>query len=209
MLNESNHTYLGYISGLPRQSVTTTLAAEGWIDKRFYREGFQELGTQVHKLLHVHDKGLRFTAPDIYLRYLKPWTALLAHLNAEVIDSEVEVEDLTLGVSGTLDRLLRVPGHGVGLMDIKISSCGYLPWHELQTAAYECGLLFHPVYGSLKIDWRGGIIIGPDCEMPKLIMHDRMPNAKKIWQATAIANVAKRQYRAVVPEISQEEGWLE
>lgn len=209
MLNEADHSYTGLITGAKRSSVTTVLAEEGWIDKRFYREGFQDLGTQVHKLLHAHDKRLRFTAPDIYLRYIKPWDALLTHLNAEVIDSEVEVEDLALGVSGTLDRLLRVPGHGVGLLDIKISSCGYLAWHELQTAAYECALVYHPVYGSLKIDWRGGIIIGPDCEMPRLMPHDRMQGAKKIWQATAISNAAKHRYKVAVPEITQEEGWLE
>lgn len=208
MLNEKDHTYTGLITNQPRISVTTLLAAEGWIEKRWYRDGFSELGTQVHRLLHAYDKGLNFKAPDIYLRYIKPWDALLKHLNAEVIDSEVEVEDLALGVSGTLDRLLRVPGHGVGLVDIKISSCGHLMWHELQTVGYECGLLYHPVYGSLKIDWRGGVIIGPSCEMPKLINHDRMTNAKKIWQATAIANAAKRQYKAVLPEITQGEGWI-
>ena len=209
MLNEASHTYTGLITGLPRSSVTTVLAQEGWIDKRFYREGFQDLGTQVHKLLHAHDKRLRFTAPDIYMRYIKPWDALLTHLGAEVIDSEVETEDIALGVSGTLDKLLRVPGHGVGLIDLKISSCGYLPWHCLQTAAYKGGLLYHPLYGSLKVDFRAGVIIGPDCEMPKLIPHDRMVGAEKIWQATAISNAAKRKYKVAVPELTADEGWLE
>lgn len=207
MLNPTAHSYTGLITGLPRRSVTTVLAEEGWIDKRWYREGFQDLGTQVHALLHAHDKGWKFTAPNIYLRYIAPWQAFLKHLNAEVIDSEVEVEDLLLGVSGTLDRLLRVPGHGVGLLDIKISSCGYLFWHELQSEAYRQGLIFHPKYKDLRVDWRGGIIIGPDCEMPKLINHDREPNISRIWQAVAIANAAKHQRKAVLPEITSEEGW--
>ena len=209
MLNEKVHSYLGLITGQKRSSVTTVLAQENWIEKRWYRDGFADLGTNVHKLLHAHDKRLRFTAPDIYMRYIKPWDALLAHLNAEVIDSEVEVEDLALGVSGQLDRLLRVPGHGVGLIDLKISSCGYLPWHGLQTAAYKGGLLYHPLYGSLKVDFRAGVIIGPDCEMPKLIPHDRMVGAEKIWQATAISNAAKRKYKVAVPELTADEGWLE
>lgn len=208
MLNEVDHTYTGLITGLPRRSVTTVLALEGWIEKRWYRDGFADLGTNVHRLLHAHDKGLKFTAPDIYMRYLRPWQSLLEHLNAEVIDSEIEVEDLTLGVSGQLDRLLRVPGHGVGLIDLKISSCGYIPWHEIQTAGYKSGLLYHPVYGSLKIDFRAGVIIGPDCEMPKLIIHDRMQGAEKIWQATAISNAAKHRYKVTVPELTQEEGWI-
>ena len=207
-LIEGTHEYTGLVTKRRNKSVTTILAEENWIDKRWYRDGFADLGTQVHKLLHAYDKHLKFTAPDIYLRYIKPWDSLLKHLGAEVIDSEVEIDDICLNVSGQLDRLLRVPGHGVGLIDLKISSCGYLPWHELQTAAYKGGLLYHPVYGSLKVDFRAGVIIGPDCEMPKLIPHDRMVGAEKIWQATAISNAAKRKYKVAVPELTADEGWL-
>lgn len=46
MLNPADHTYTGLITGLPRRSVTTILAEEGYIEKRFYREGFQDIGTQ-------------------------------------------------------------------------------------------------------------------------------------------------------------------
>jgi hypothetical protein len=59
------HEYQGMISGQVRRSVTTVLAEENYIEKRFYREGFQDLGTNVHLLLQAVDKKLAFKATDI------------------------------------------------------------------------------------------------------------------------------------------------
>ena len=209
MLNPADHTYQGILSGQTRRSVTTILAEEGYIQKRFYRAGFSELGTQVHRLLDAYDKRLKFTAPSIYMRYLAPWQALLKHTGAEVIDSETEIEEPMLGYGGTLDKLLRLPGHGVGLLDIKISQCGYIPAHEFQTQGYVAGLRWHPKYKSLKIDWRGGIIIGPDCTMPKIINHDRIPGVDKIWQAICIVNADKHRHKIEMEKITKEDGWYE
>lgn|SRR3990167_944792 len=209
MLNPADHTYTGILTGQTRRSVTTILAEEGYIQKRFYREGFAELGIQVHKMLNAYDKRLKFTAPDIYLRYLVPWKALLAHTGAEVVDSEVEGEEPMLGYSGTLDKLLRIPGHGVGLLDIKISQCGWIFWHEFQTEAYRQMLRWHPKYKDLKIDWRGGIILGPDCEMPKIINHDRIIGIEKIWQAICVVNADKRRHKIAIEKITKEDGWYE
>ena len=151
----------------------------------------------------------KFTAPSIYMRYLEPWQALLAHTKAEVIDSETEVENPMLGYAGQLDRLLRLPGHGIGLLDIKISSCNYLPWHEYQTEFYRQALLWHPQYKGLKIAWRGGIILGPDCTMPKIINHDRIPGIEKICQAIAIVNADKHRHKIETEKIDKENGWYE
>jgi len=207
MLLPDTHEYLGCISGLKRSSVTTILAAEGYIPKRFYREGFAELGTQVHRLINAYNKHLKFKAPDIYLRYLKPWQQFLAHLNADVIDSEVEVEEPMLGYGGQLDTLLRVPGHGVGLLDIKVSSCGYMPAHDYQTEGYRAALVWHPVYKDLRIDWRGGIILGPDCNMPRLINHDRIQGVERIWQSIVTVYHDKIRHKVEMEEISQENGY--
>lgn len=207
MLIESTHQYKGILTGQLRRSVTTILAEEKYIDKRWYRDGFSDLGTNVHRLLHAYDKRMKFTAPDVYLRYLEPWKAFLKHTGAEVIDSEVEGEEPMLGYGGQLDKLIRIPGHGVGLMDIKVSSCGYLAWHEYQSQGYKRMLLWHPVYKTLKIDWRGGIIMGPDCEMPRLIPHDRIPGIDKIWEALCVVNADKHRHKIEMEKITQEEGW--
>jgi len=208
MLNPTDHTYQGILSGLRRRSVTTILAEEKYINKAHFREGFTDLGTNVHCLLHAYNKRLKFKAPDLYLRYLKPWQQFLAHLNAEVIDSEVEIEEPILGYGGQLDTLLRVPGHGVGLLDVKVSQCGYIPAHDFQTEGYRAGLLWHPVYKGLKVDWRGGIILGPDCEMPRLINHDRIQGVERIWQAICIVNADKHRHKIEMEKITAEEGWL-
>ena len=208
MLNPADHTYQGIITGELRRSVTTILAEEGYIQKRFFREGFQDLGVQVHKMLHAYDMRWKFTAPSIYLRYLAPWQALLKHTGAEVIDSEVEGEEPMLRYAGQLDKLLRLPGHGVGLLDIKISQCGYIPAHEYQTEGYRQMLRWHPKYQGLKIDWRGGIILGPDCTMPKIINHDRIKGVEKVWQAICICNADKHRHKNKMEKITAEEGWF-
>lgn len=209
MLLTETHEYLGIISGKKRASVTTILAEEGYICKRFYREGFAELGTQVHRLLDAYDKRLRFTAPDIYLRYISPWQDFLSHTKAEIIDSEVEGEEPMLGYAGTLDKLLRLPGNGVGLLDIKVSQCGYIPAHEYQTEGYRQMLRWHPKYKSLKIDWRGGIILGPDCSMPKIINHDRIAGIEKIWACICVVNADKHKHKIAMEKIDKENGWYE
>ncbi len=208
MLNLSDHTYTGLLSGQHRRSVTTILAEEGYIEKRFYRDGFSDIGIQGHKLLDAFDKGLRFTAPDIYMRYLAPYKAMLEATGIKILDSEVEVEDLLLGVSGTLDKLALHPTKGHGIMDVKFSSCGYLRWHEFQTEGYKQALRWHPKYKDLDIRWRGGIILAPDCQVPKIINHDRIPGIEKIWQAICIVNADKHRHKVKMEQITAEEGWM-
>lgn len=207
MLNPADHTYQGIITGKHRVSVTTILAEEGYIDKRFYREGFADLGTQVHRLLDAYDKGLKFSAPSIYMRYLPPWRDLLDHTGIKIIDSEVEIEDILLGVSGTLDKLCLDPKVGYGILDVKVSECGWIFWHEAQTEAYRQGLKWHPKYKGLDIKWRGGVILGSECKMPKLIPHNRVPDISKIWSAIVVSNNTKHLYKIGTPEISESEGW--
>lgn len=208
MLNESDHTYTGLITGLPRQSVTTILAEEGFIEKRFYREGRQELGSECHKLLHAVDKKLNFTAPDIYTRYIPPWKAFLKHTGMTVIDSEVEIENIVLGYSGTLDKICFHPTTGYGILDIKFSSCGYIGWHERQTEGYRQGLIFHPKYSGLKISWRGGVIFNPNCEMPKFIPHTRIRDIERKWQALCVTNSDKHASGVYFEELNKENGWV-
>jgi hypothetical protein len=126
----------------------------------------------------------------------------------QIIDSEVEVEDMILGVAGQLDKLALHPRDGYGILDVKVSSCGYMYWHELQTEGYRQGLKWHPKYKGLDIRWRGGIIMSPDCEVPNLIMHNREPNISKTWTAICITNADKHRHKIYLPKITAEEGWL-
>lgn len=186
MLRTDTHRYIGLISGKERVSVTTMLAEMGYIQKRWYKEGKQDLGTNVHLLTHAHDKGLKFKAPEIYAKYLPPYKALLAQTGIEIVDSEVEIEEPMLGYSGTLDKLARDRAGDYGIADIKVTAGGYQTWHEYQSCLYELGLRWHPKYKDIEIKWRAGIIMTPDLEMPKWVPHNRIQGIHKICQSLAI-----------------------
>jgi hypothetical protein len=207
MLHTDSHRYTGLITGKDRPSVTTILAIEGLIEKRFYRDGFSEHGTQVHKLLDAVDKGLKWKAPSIYARYVTPYQKMLEQTGIQIIDSEVEVEDVLLGVSGTLDKLCWHPVDGHGIMDVKVSLMGWVPWVEYQTEAYRSGLLWHPKYKGLNIKWRGGIILGPECDIPVLIPHNRIKDISKKWQSIVLGHHAKVEAKVRFEEITAENGW--
>lgn len=209
MLHTADHSYTGILSGKRRSSVTTILAEERYIEKSHYREGRQELGMQCHHLLHAYDMKWKFKAPDIYMRYLPPYQRFLEHTGIEIIDSEVEIEEPMLEYSGCLDKLCFHKRDGYGIMDVKFSSCGYLDWHERQTEMYRQGLLWHPKYKDLKISWKGGIIFSPDCEMPKLIPHNRIPGIERICSAIALVNADKHRHKIYMEEINRENGWFE
>jgi hypothetical protein len=206
MLNVADHSYLGLISGKPRVSVTTMLAEMGYIQKRWYKEGKQDLGTNVHLLTHAHDKGLKFKAPEIYAKYLPPYKALLAQTGITIEDSEVEIEEPILGYAGTLDKLARSREGEYGIVDLKVTSGGYQAWHEYQSCLYELGLLWHPKYKGIQIKWRAGIIMTPDLEMPKLIPHNRIQGIHKICQSLAVVHADKVR-RRVEMEQNIEEDW--
>lgn len=209
MLHAESHTYTGIVSGKTGiNSVTTILALEGLIQKRWYRDGFSELGTQVHALLDAYDKGLTVRAPDIYARYINPYQAMLDHTGIEIVDSEIEGEDIMLGVAGMADKLCLHPRDGYGIMDVKVSSCGWLAWHEYQTEAYRQMLKWHPKYKGLDIRWRGGIILGPSCDMPNLIPHTRIKDISKKWQAICLAHHAKVEAKVEMEVLDAENGWI-
>lgn len=207
MLNTENHTYLGCITGKHRRSVTTVLAEEGYICKSHYREGRQELGTQCHKMLQAYDMGWKFSAPSIYMRYLAPYQKFLKSTEIEVLDCETEIENPLLDYSGMLDRIVFHKRDGYGIVDFKFSDCGYVSWHEYQTEFYRQGLLWHPKYKNLNIAWKAGLIFSRDCEMPKLIPHNRIQGIEKICSSIAIVNADKHRHKIRMEEITEENGW--
>jgi len=204
MLNVADHTYLGCITNQKRESVTSILALEGLIDKSHYKDGFQDLGSNVHLLLHAFDKKLRVKAPPVYARYLPPYQRFLEHTGLQVVDSETEIEHPLLGYAGTLDKLMFDPRTGeYGIMDVKVSSMGWVPYVEFQTEAYAQGIIWCPKYKGIDIKWRGGIIMTPDCEMPKLIPHNRIKDISKKWQAIVIAHHAKVEAKVYMEDLKE------
>jgi len=199
------HQYLGCITGLKRESVTSILALEKLIEKSHYKDGYSDFGTQVHKMLDAYDKRLRFKAPTLYARYLPPYQRFLSHTGLQVVDSEVEVEcPINGGYAGTLDKLMFHPQTGeYGIMDVKVSSMGYAAWTEYQTEAYAQGIVWHPKYKGIEIKWRGGIIMTPSCEIPKLIPHNRIKDISKKWQAIVIAHHAKVEAKVFMEDLNE------
>lgn len=209
MLNPADHTYQGCITKKYRESVTSILASMGYIDRSHYRDGYSDLGTNVHKLIDAYVKGWKFTAPTIYTRYLEPVKMFLEHTKAKIIGSEIEGEEPLQGYAGQLDWLVDMPGHGIGIMDIKVSQMGYAVWCEYQTEAYRQMLLWHKDYKDLKVEWRGGIMLGPDCLMPKLIPHNRIQGIDRIWQSIVTVYHDKKRHKIAMEKITKEEGWYE
>jgi hypothetical protein len=101
------------------------------------------LGTALHRFTEQHDRGEPVTAPD-------PWAADLAAyaatLQAEGITIDpAHIERITpvpeLGAAGTLDRIAKVPGHGLVIADVKTGQDLRHSWGEIamQLAIYAHG----------------------------------------------------------------------
>jgi hypothetical protein len=198
MLLPDKHEYIGCLTGERRRSVTTILEEEGLITgKHFYYGNAAEIGTEVHRMIDAYNKGwiLRHI-PDLYKPYLALWQGFVAHLGAQVIASEVEVENPRLGYSGTLDTLLEVKGQ-VWLVDLKNTSGGYQPWHEYQTEAYRQALAHHPDYKNLVIFKRMGLILRRDAGLPVYIPHNRIGDIGKKWISLCVGNAAKHEVKAI------------
>jgi hypothetical protein len=101
------------------------------------------LGTALHRFTERHDRGELVTPPD-------PWAADLAAYSA-TMDAEgitidpAHIERITpvpgLGAAGTLDRIAKVPGHGLVIADVKTGQDLRYSWGEIaiQLAIYAHG----------------------------------------------------------------------
>lgn len=124
-------------STLGRAAVIGDAAALGWARERLWDAAVEsqgrraDLGTRVH--LATHD-GTHSDEPDV-----APFVAQYAHwkyaTSADIVASEFEVYDLTVGYGGTADRLVLLPDGGLWLVDLKT---GRNLWgeHALQLTAY-------------------------------------------------------------------------
>ncbi len=101
------------------------------------------LGTALHKFTERHDRGERIAPPE-------PWAADLAAyaatMRAEGITIDpAHIERITpvpdLGAAGTLDRIAKVPGHGLVIADVKTGQDLRHSWGEIaiQLAIYAHG----------------------------------------------------------------------
>jgi len=101
------------------------------------------LGTALHRFTERHDRGELVTPPDPWAADLAAYTATMA---AEGITIDpAHIERITpvpaLGAAGTLDRIAKVPGHGLVIADVKTGQDLKYSWGEIaiQLAIYAHG----------------------------------------------------------------------
>ena len=134
--NEATHTYTLGERHLP--SVTTILKAEGFIDSTWFTEYSRDRGTKVHQAIRLYDEGeLDEDALDaVLVPYLAAWRRFLADGQVEIDASEVQLASPVYGFAGTIDKLARIGGRGVAILDIKTSRTP-ARWWGLQLAGYH------------------------------------------------------------------------
>jgi len=101
----------------------------------FYRPEHATRGKYVHSACEYADAGvLREDLLDPALtEYVNAWKNFRRDTGAEVLSSETVVAS-KYGYAGRLDRLLKIPTSGIGVVDIKSGDPGIRG--PLQTAAY-------------------------------------------------------------------------
>lgn len=131
------HTYK--VDGKVLPSVTQVLESVGISDysmvPKNFLEAAQQLGTDVHRLLELYDKGtLDYDTVDDYIApYLPSWVDFLDTTGAKIIEIEQKVYCERYQYVGTLDRVLEIDGR-LSILDIKTGMKS--PGHAIQTSAY-------------------------------------------------------------------------
>ena len=143
------HVYT--LDGREVLSVTQILKVAGLIDSRFFNVDARDRGTYVAQATHFMDEGvLDIDSLDPALvPYCRAWSKFLKESNAEVIQSEYRVFNLTHGYAGTLDRWLILNGKDT-VIDIKTG--GSALWHPIQTAGYASCIRTHLSRGCVYLN---------------------------------------------------------
>jgi len=132
------HTYRDK-DGREHLSVTTIISEVWPIDKRWYKEGSTNFGTEVHELSALIDRGDAnledFAGTEHYLA-LHAWSTFLQRTGGDLVAIETPFIHLGLSFAGTLDRVLNVNNENI-LIDLKTGKPE--KWHELQLGGYAVG----------------------------------------------------------------------
>jgi len=97
------------------------------------RDKAAELGSAVHEAAAAR-KALTDVSPDIAPR-LRQYQAWLAESKAEILGSEFQLWNLTVGYAGSADLLCRFPDGSIWIIDIKTGKGTYAE-HVLQLVPY-------------------------------------------------------------------------
>lgn len=124
-------------NGKPLPSVTNVLIRAGLIDTSHYNEWNRELGTAVHKAVHLYVKDDLddSTLDDAVRPYLEAYKRFMVESKADFTanGSEMSLYHDVYRYAGTPDLFGSLNGPAV--VDIKTGSPER--WHELQSAAYS------------------------------------------------------------------------
>lgn len=104
-----------------------TQAAVDWLKRipDYQRDSSADLGTRVHILAEKVAYGGTPEMTDEEAPFVASYRKFLADFRPDVLRVEAMICNLTHGYAGTLDLLARLPGLGVGLIDLKSGSGVY------------------------------------------------------------------------------------
>jgi len=128
--NADTHTYYG--DGKPIPSVTQILRAAG-VTGHYRGTTARDRGSRVHEATEMYD-ALGIIADSDEAAYVRAWARFCSDNQVEILASEQAVFNEEHWYAGTLDRIVRIKGDQVAILDIK--SGAKADWHRMQLAAY-------------------------------------------------------------------------
>jgi len=120
-LDKRKHIYEG---NLP--SVTEILAAEGFIDDRFFDEWSRDRGTYVHLATHLDDMGDldEDTVDPVIVPYLEAWRRFKKESGFMVEQSEISLASKAYHYAGTIDRIGYFPAGSITRAAVELHNDG-------------------------------------------------------------------------------------
>ena len=117
-------------------SVTQLLAAEGFIDTKWFDEYSATRGTFVHRACELSDRGELEEAEldPVLVPYVSAWQKFIRESKFQIIEMETRLESETRQFSGKPDRIGILNGCPA-IIDLK--SGAIQKWTALQLAGYE------------------------------------------------------------------------
>jgi hypothetical protein len=170
---ESTHTYKA--DGKPVPSVTQILKAGG-LTGQYRGTTARDRGTKIHKSSEVYD-NLDVIIDDDTAPYVRAWKQFCDQNEVEILASEQPVFSEQYWYAGTLDRIVRIKGNRIALLDIKSGTKA--DWHRLQLAAYEIAACEY--FWQDRIDCGLVVYLKPEKYSVTLYNADHMTAAKNHW----------------------------
>lgn len=177
MFDPDDHVYRDE-TGRAYDSVTTIIGEYWPIDKRWFKDKNANFGTEVHEATALIDWGQleieHFSGTEVYM-HCHAWKTFLQRLDCELLVIEQPAIHRSLGFGFTADRVVRLPGGNIAILDIKTGAPA--KWHELQLGAYSLGVrekFGHDAVQGFTVHLQAGKVARP-------VEHDIRRGANAFW----------------------------